>query len=253
MKDALGAVQSVLVLGGSSEIGVAVARALAGPRHARVILAGRHPDALEDAAADVKRAGAASVDLLTFDALATDTHQAFVEDVAQRFGDIDVAVIAFGVLGDQEAAEKDPAAALEIANTNYTGVVSIAIPLAQQFRTQGHGTIVLLSTVAGERARRSNFIYGSSKAGADAFAQGLSDALVGSGASVLVVRPGFVRTKMTAGMKAAPLSTTPEAVADVVVRGLQRGDHTVWAPAPLRWVMTILRHVPRPVFRRLPI
>lgn len=253
MKDALGAVQSVLILGGSSEIGVATARALAGPRHARVVLAGRNPAALQQARAEVERAGASSVDVVAFDALATDTHQAFVDDVAERMGDIDVAVLAFGVLGDQEAAEKDAAAALEIVGTNYTGVVSVAIPLAQRLRDQGHGTIVLLSTVAGERPRRSNFIYGSSKAGADAFAQGLSDALVGTGVDVLVVRPGFVKTKMTAGMKAAPLSTTPEAVADVVVAGLQKRNHTVWAPAPLRWVMVVLRHLPRPVFRRLPI
>jgi decaprenylphospho-beta-D-erythro-pentofuranosid-2-ulose 2-reductase len=123
--------------------------------------------------------------------------------------------------------------------------------VARQFRRQGHGTLLVLSSVAGERARRANFVYGSSKAGLDSFSQGLGDALVGSGARVVVVRPGFVHTKMTAGMKAAPLSTTPEAVADAVVRGLEKGDEIIWAPAPLRFVMSAMRHLPRPVFRKI--
>ena len=113
--------------------------------------------------------------------------------------------------------------------------------------------VVLLSSVAGERARRSNFVYGSSKAGADAFYQGLGDRLAGTGVKVMVVRPGFVTTKMTAGLEPAPLSTTPEAVARAVTHGLERGRDTVWVPTTLRFVMSGLRHLPRPVFRRLNI
>ena len=120
-------------------------------------------------------------------------------------------------------------------------------------RAQGHGTIVALSSVAGERARRSNFVYGSSKAGMDAFFQGLGDSLVGSGVKVMIVRPGFVHTKMTTGMDPAPLSTTADAVAAAIVRGLARGSETVWVPSTLRYVMSVLRHVPRPIFRKLPI
>jgi decaprenylphospho-beta-D-erythro-pentofuranosid-2-ulose 2-reductase len=116
---------------------------------------------------------------------------------------------------------------------------------------QGHGTIVVLSSVAGERVRASNFVYGASKAGLDGFAQGLGDSLRGTGVEVLVVRPGFVHTRMTAGLDAAPLATTPEAVAKAVVEGLARGSHTVWVPAALRFVMIALRHLPRPIFRRL--
>jgi decaprenylphospho-beta-D-erythro-pentofuranosid-2-ulose 2-reductase len=107
--------------------------------------------------------------------------------------------------------------------------------------------------VAGERVRKANFIYGSSKAGMDGFYQGLGDSLVGSGVRVMIVRPGFVKTKMTEGMEAAPLSTTPEAVADAIQRGLARGAEIVWVPGALRYVMSILRHVPRPIFRRLPV
>ena len=125
--------------------------------------------------------------------------------------------------------------------------------IVERLRAQGHGTIVALSSVAGERARRSNFVYGSSKAGMDTFLQGLADSLVGSGVRVMIVRPGFVHTKMTAGMEPAPLSTTAEAVADAIVRGLARGSEIVWVPPALRFVMSALRHVPRAIFRRLPI
>ena len=253
VKDALGAVQNVAVFGGSSEIGIAIAKTLAAPRQAHVVLAGRDTEALEKAAAEVREAGASTVDIVPFDADATDTHEEALVQVLSHVGDIDVAVIAFGVLGNQEEGENDPRAALRIAHTNYVGAMSICLQLAWRMKQQGHGTIVVMSSVAGERARRSNFIYGSSKAGIDTFAQGLSDALEGTGASVLVVRPGFVKTKMTAGMEPAPLSVSADEVAAIVARGLQRGDHTVWVPAPMRWVMAVLRHLPRPIFRRLPI
>ena len=127
----------------------------------------------------------------------------------------------------------------------------MALPAARRLRAQGHGTLVVLSSVAAERARRANFVYGSSKAGLDAFCQGLGDSLVGTGVRVVVVRPGFVHTKMTAGHKPAPLSTTPDAVADVVVRGLEKGAETIWAPPPLRFVMSGMRHLPRPLWRRI--
>jgi len=162
-------------------------------------------------------------------------------------------VIAFGVLGDAEVAERDASTALEIVQTNFTGAVSVAIPLAQRLQAQGHGTLVVLSSVAGERVRKANFVYGSSKAGVDGFFQGLGDRLVGSGVHVMIVRPGFVRTKMTAGMKEAPFTTTPAQVATAVAAALGRDTEIIWVPAPLRWVMAVLRHVPRPIFRRLPL
>jgi decaprenylphospho-beta-D-erythro-pentofuranosid-2-ulose 2-reductase len=252
MKDALGSVQSVLVLGGGSDIAQATLRELVKSRTRTIVLAARDPGALEPAAAELRAAGA-TVATLSFDARDTASHEAFVDGVFQRFGDIDVALLAFGVLGDQEEAEHDGRAAVDIAEVNYVGSVSVAVPIAQRMRTQGHGTIVALSSVAGERARRSNFVYGSSKAGMDAFFQGLGDSLVGTGVKVMIVRPGFVHTKMTEGMDAAPLSTTPDAVADAIVHGLARGRETVWVPSTLRYVMSMLRHVPRPVFRKLPL
>jgi decaprenylphospho-beta-D-erythro-pentofuranosid-2-ulose 2-reductase len=253
MQDSLGAVQSVLVLGGGSDIARATLRELVRRRARTIVLAARDPASLAPIADELRVAGATTVETRAFDALDTKAHEALIDDVFTRFGDIDLALLTFGVLGDQEQAERDAATAVDIAEVNYVGAVSVAVPLAQKMRAQGHGTIVVLSSVAGERARRSNFVYGSSKAGADAFFQGLGDSLVGTGVKVMVVRPGFVHTKMTAGMDAAPLSTTPEAVAVAIVRGLERSSETVWVPPALRYVMSALRHVPRPIFRKLPI
>ena len=251
MNDALGSPQSVLLLGGSSEIGLAITRRLVQRRAKTVILAGRDPEALKPAADDLRAAGAETVDVVAFDALATDGHDAFVDDVFARHGDIDLVLVAFGILGDQEEAERDTGAALAVLRTNFVGAASVALPAARRLRAQGHGTLVVLSSVAAERARRANFVYGASKAGLDAFCQGLGDSLVGTGVRVVVVRPGFVHTKMTAGRKPAPLSTTPDAVADAVVRGLEKGAETIWAPPPLRFVMSGMRHLPRPLWRRI--
>jgi decaprenylphospho-beta-D-erythro-pentofuranosid-2-ulose 2-reductase len=253
VQDALGSVQSVLVLGGGSDIALATVRRLVSRRARRVVLAARRPEELEAASKELEALGAEQVDAVAFDADATDTHAAFVDDVFERLGDVDLVLVAFGVLGDQAVAEVDAAAALEIARVNYLGAVSVTVPIAQKLREQGHGTIVALSTVAGERVRKANFVYGSSKAGMDSFYQGLGDSLVGSGVRVMIVRPGFVKTKMTEGMDAAPLSTTPEAVADAIQRGLARGAEIVWVPGALRYVMSVLRHLPRPIFRRLPV
>lgn len=253
MQDALGAVQSVLVLGGGSDIALATCRTLAERRARTVVLAARHPEALATTAEQLEEAGATTVETVAFDATATETHDAFVADVFDRFGDFDLVLLAFGVLGDQDRAEREGAAAVELARVNYVGAVSVAVPVAQRLRVQGHGTLVALSSVAGERARRSNFVYGSTKAGMDAFLQGLADSLEGTGARVMIVRPGFVHTKMTKGLEPAPLSTTPEAVAVAIAKGLARGAHIVWVPPTLRWVMSGLRHLPRAVFRRLPL
>ncbi|KAA6214402.1 decaprenylphospho-beta-D-erythro-pentofuranosid-2-ulose 2-reductase [Streptomyces albofaciens JCM 4342] len=251
MKDAFGSPQSLLVLGGTSEIALATARRLIARRTRTVWLAGRPSPALEDAAGRLRSLGA-EVRTVPFDALDTGGHEEALGKVFAE-GDIDVVLLAFGVLGDQERAEAEPAEAVRIAGTNYTGAVSAGLVCARSLRVQGHGSLVVLSSVAGERARRSNFVYGSSKAGLDAFAQGLGDALYGTGVHVMVVRPGFVRTKMTAGLAAAPLATTAEAVAEAVEAGLRRRSEVVWVPGVLRPVMALLRHMPQAIFRKLPV
>ncbi len=251
MKDGLGDVQSVLLLGGSSDIGLAITRRLAAPRRAAVVLAGRNRPALESAAAGLRDRGAGRVEVVTFDALDTAGHDQVVEQSVGLVGDLDVVVVAFGLLGNQDADEAGGEGAVRLASVNYVGAVSISLAVARRLRTQGHGTLVVLSSVAGERVRRANYIYGSSKAGLDGFAQGLGDSLHGSGARVLIVRPGFVTTKMTAGMKPPPLSTTPEAVAAATETALHQDREIIWVPGLLRWVMLAIRHLPRPLFRRL--
>jgi decaprenylphospho-beta-D-erythro-pentofuranosid-2-ulose 2-reductase len=261
--NALGSPQSLLLIGGTSEIGLATAERWLEGGPVRVVLAGRQSPRLADAAARLERAGA-RVETVEFDARDAGGH-AEGGDAAERSstvgavrkafagGDIDVALVAFGLLGDQEKAWQDIDVAVELAEVNYVAAVSVGVALSAEFRRQGHGHLVALSSVAGERARRSNFVYGSTKAGLDAFYTGLTEALRGEGIGVTVVRPGFVHTKMTAGMDAAPLSTTPEKVAEVITSAVASGKELVWAPAPLRAVMSVLRHIPRPIFRRLPV
>lgn len=248
--NALGQPDAVLILGGTSDIGAAVLARFVATGTRRVVLAGRDESAMAARAAALP--GRVTTELVAFDALDTDAHAATLAKVFAA-GDIDVVVLAFGLLGDQERAEADPDHAVAVARVNYVGAVSASLHVAAHFRRQGHGTLVVLSSVAGERVRRSNFVYGSTKAGLDGFAQGLQDSLVGSGGQVIIVRPGFVQNSMTAHLATPPLSTTPEAVADAVVRALERRTAVVWVPRVLRVVMSVLRHLPRAVFRRLPL
>lgn len=252
MKNAFGDPQTIVLLGGTSDIGLAIVDRLTTSSTRTIVLAGRNPERMADLA-QRRRAPELTVETVTFDALDTRTHADLVRELAERYGDLDVVVMAFGVLGDQATFDDDPAAAADAAQVNFGGAVSAGLAVGQQLRAQGHGALVVLSSVAGERVRKANFVYGSTKAGLDGFAQGLGDALAGTGASVLVVRPGFVHSKMTAGMKSAPFATTPEKVAEAVARGLRRGSRTVWVPGTLRPVFSVFRHLPGAVWRRLPL
>jgi decaprenylphospho-beta-D-erythro-pentofuranosid-2-ulose 2-reductase len=250
VKDALGSVQSVLVLGGTSDIAGATVKALTADRARVITLAARRPERLDDLALALKELGATDVRQLAFDADDLDSHPAFVDE-AFAAGDIDLVLVAFGVLGDADRTRVARDAALQVLHTNVMGSVSVLMPVVERLRAQGHGTIVVLSSVAGERVRKSNFPYGASKAAIDGFCSGLADYLHGTGVHVMIVRPGFVVDKMTAGLEPAPMSTTPEKVAEVIVDGLRKGADIVWAPPPLRWVFAGLRHLPRALFRRL--
>jgi len=250
MRNAVGAVESLLVLGGTSEIALATARCLVEQGCRRVILACRDVDGGKAAGQVLADLGAEQVDVVAFDADRPATHGEVIDE-AFADGDVDLVLMAFGVLGDQEHFDDDPVAAADAVTTNYTGAVSSGLAVAGHLRAQGHGTLVVLSSVAGERARQTNYVYGSSKAGLDSFAQGLGDSLVGDGVDVMIVRPGFVRSRMTAGMEAQPFATTPDAVALAVQQGLARRRSVVWVPGVLRWVFMIMRHLPRPVWRRI--
>ena len=251
MIDALGSVGSLLLVGGTSDIAVATARRYLQERPLRVVVAARETPR-RAAVADELRAAGATVEVVDFDADDPGSPKRMVAEAAAG-GDIDVAVVAFGQLGVQAELAGDPEAVAALGRVNYVAPVVVGTVLANQMRHQGHGVIVAMSSVAGERPRASNFVYGSTKAGFDAFFSGLGDSLKGAGVDVLVVRPGFVRSKMTEGLQDAPLATTPEAVADAIVTGIRRGRHTVWVPGAMRWVMSGLRHTPRAIFRRLPV
>lgn len=257
--DATGNPQTILLLGGTSEIALAIAERYLRNARARVILADLPGHPRKDAATQqLLKAGAKAVDWLDFDALDTDSHPAVI-DAAFADGDVDVAVVAFGLLGDAEELWQNQRKAVQIAGINYTAAVSVGVLLGEKMRAQGSGRIIAMSSAAGERVRRSNFVYGSTKAGLDGFYLGLGEALREFGVRVLVIRPGQVRTTTTiehwkaTGAKEAPFTVDKEDVAELAVTASNKGKDLIWAPGPFRFVMMVLRHIPRPIFRKLPI
>lgn len=240
----------VVIFGGRSEIGIELATRLA--PGATVVLAARRAGELTEQIAAVSAAGAAAVHVAEFDADALDSHGPLVDAIIAAHGPIGTAVLAFGILGDQARAEKDAAHAAAIVHTDFVAQVSLLTVLSTTMQAAGAGRVVVFSSVAGVRARRANYVYGSAKMGLDGFAAGLTDALHGTGVQVLLVRPGFVIGRMTEGMSPAPLSSTPQQVADATARALRRGRGAVWVPAPLGLLAFAFRMTPRFIWRRLP-
>lgn len=241
----------VVIFGGRSEIGLAVAQRLAPGR--TVVLATRPGRDTSALAAPLQQAGAAAVEVLDFDADDLDSHSRVVADVESRIGEIDIAVLAFGILGDQEVAERDSAAAARILHTDFVAQAALLTVLAGRMKPRRRGVLVAFSSVAGQRVRRANYVYGSAKAGLDGFASGMADALHGTGVTLVIPRPGFVIGRMTEGMDPAPFSSTPDQVADAVVeRVLDRRAGVVWIPWQLRVMFAVARLVPQPVWRRMP-
>lgn len=236
----------LIVFGGTSEIALAIVGALGWPAATEVILAGRDEQRLAAAGKELPY----QVRTMPFDALDTGSHQALVDAVFDQ-GPVDLVISAAGLLIPQPEAERDVRRAAQMVQTNFTGHVTTLLAAAGRMRAQGHGTIVVLSSVAAVRPRKANFVYGSAKAGLDAFARGLTDALHGTGVRVLLVRPGFVTGRMTAGMDPAPLATTPEQVGRATAAALRGRRAAVWVPAPLAGMALALRLVPRPAWRRV--
>lgn len=235
-RDAFGRPQTVLLLGGDSDIGMAIVERMVEAGARTVILAGRTREGVSELDAEVDRR--------YFDASETTSHRGFFKAVFADHPSIDVVITAFGVLRDQGEVEDDPGGAVEMAEVNYVGAASAILHTVRHLRRQGSGDLVLLSSVAGVTPRRSNFVYGSTKAAIDFLAKGLASSLDDTGVHVLVVRPGFVRTKMTRGMPSRPFAVSPETVARAVTDGLARRDRVIWVPGVLRWVMAVLRILP---------
>ena len=252
MNDAFGHPQSVVVLGGTSEIAREIMALLVADRCRTVVLAGRDEDALEHVGKALRGAGAKAVETVTFDATEVERAEA---TVAQCFeaaeGHVDLVIMAVGELGQQLSDENDVDRIARMVTVNFTWPVAALTAVSARLRAQGHGTIVVLSSVAGVRVRRANFIYGSAKAGLDAYAQGLAESLRDSGVSVHIVRPGFVITKMTRGRPAAVFAVEPDVVAAAVVQGMERGQRVIWTPTVLRVVFLFFRLLPHSVWRRL--
>ncbi len=246
MLDQLGRPGRVLLLGGTSEIGLAILAALRAPAGTEVLLAGR----------DEQRLAAAGKELpfrcttIGYDALVADSQRAVV-DAAFAGGPVDLVIAATGVLTAQDEVDRDPALAARMIETNFTSHVTTLLAAAGRMRAQRHGTIVVLSSVAAIRPRRANFVYGAAKAGLDAFARGLSDALAGTGVRVVLVRPGFVTGRMTAGMSPAPLASSPAEVGEAVAAALEGTAALVWVPRAVAGAAAVMRLVPRPLWRRM--
>lgn len=255
MENAVGEYQNIVLLGGRSEIGAAIASRVASPFTKHIVLAGRNMTSVDVVSFEERLAkkglGSITVSAQHFDAVDASSHTSFFENLG--LGSIDLVIVAFGRLGVQDEMRGDPALAAELTAVNMAGVMSSGLACASSMERQGHGHIVFVSSVAGVRVRRSNFIYGATKAGMDAFAQGLGDDLAASGVKVTIVRPGFVRTAMTRGLEPAPLAVDPETVADRVAEGMRKGARVIWAPGILRIVFALFKILPTPIWRRLPI
>jgi NAD(P)-dependent dehydrogenase (short-subunit alcohol dehydrogenase family) len=273
----------IVIFGGRSEIGLELATRLASG--ATVLLLARRADKLDDEVAAVREAGAAAVHVGEFDADDLASHAPLVESIVAEHGPIGTAVLAFGILGDQNRAEKDPGHAAAIIHTDFVAQASLLTVLANAMqsaraasigderlarrasigdewlarrasigdeRLARRASIVVFSSVAGVRVRRANYVYGSAKAGLDGFCSGLADALHGTGVHLLVVRPGFVIGRMTEGMTPAPFSSTPGQVATATAGALAKRRRTVWVPWALRPMFAGLRLLPQFVWRRMP-
>jgi short-subunit dehydrogenase len=240
----------VVVFGGRSEIGAELAVRLA--PGATMVLTTRGGHSLEHQVSALRAAGAAAVHVKAFDADDLASHSPLLDEITGEHGPIGTAVLAFGILGDQARAEADVGQAVAVVHTDYVAQVSLLTLLAQRMRVARHGRIVVFSSVAGGRVRRANYVYGSAKAGLDGFASGLADALHGSGVQLLIVRPGFVIGRMTAGMDPAPFSSTPAQVADATARALATGKSEVWVPWAMRPLIFAMQFVPRSMWRRMP-
>ena len=242
----------VLVVGGGSDIAAAtVARLarIAGNGRLSVVLAARDVDAASATMSSV--APGVNVVARRWDATQVARHQAFIDDVFDRHGPFDLVLCAVGMLGHHAGRGVGPVEVDLMIRTNFSGPAAALSAVADRMAARRHGSIVVLSSIAGARARRSNYVYGSSKAGLDSFAQGLGDALVGTGVEVIVVRPGFVRSKMTDGLDPAPFSRRPGDVAEAVIGALGGGSTIVWVPRTLGVIMGALRHAPRPLWQRV--
>ncbi len=242
--------RKILILGATSAIASKTALILAQEGHA-LFLAGRNEASLRDVSEQLTQAGAGSVSHFVVDLSDTETHEALLQDAASSLQGIDTVLLAYGTLGDQRACEQDWALAHAEINTNFTSAASLLSRIANRFQDQGSGCIVAISSVAGDRGRGSNYIYGASKGALSLFLQGLRNRLYKHGVQVVTVKPGFVSTPMTAHLKQGPLFVEPDVVAKGIVRAMKKGKNVVYLPLRWRLIMIIIKSIPEWIFKRL--
>lgn len=242
--------KKILIIGATSAIAEATARLWAA-RGAALFLVGRNTGRLDAVAADLRVRGAASVDCYAMDACDTSVHAAMLEAANNALGGLDVALIAHGSLPDQKACEVSVELTLKEIETNALSVIALATRLAETFEKQGSGTLAVISSVAGDRGRQSNYVYGAAKGMVSLFLQGLRNRLAKKGVQVLTIKPGFVDTPMTASFPKGALWAKPEAIARGIVRAVERGSDEVYLPGFWRLIMLIIRHIPERIFKKL--
>jgi decaprenylphospho-beta-D-erythro-pentofuranosid-2-ulose 2-reductase len=238
----------ILVLGATSAIAMAVMRQLVTPS-AHFFVVARSKEKLTAVAQDLLVRGALRVDMVVADLDDTQAHGQMLAVATSQLGTVDLALLAHGVLGDQAAAEQDYFAAEPILVTNFLSAVSLLTWLANYCDSQGRGTLAVISSVAGDRGRKSNYVYGASKAGLDAFLSGLRNRCDRSGVQVLTVKPGFVATPMTAHVPKNRLFATPEQVAHGILKAIRTGKDVVYVPWFWRPIMAIIKAVPERIFK----
>jgi len=252
MDNAFGQPQRVIVLGASSDIARAITKKLVDARAHTVILAGRDQSRLDAAAAEAREFGATTVTTTLFDA---ENPASAADTVAQSFvaaaGTVDLVIIAVGQLGSQMADEVSPNATLRMMSVNFTWPVVALTEIRNRLVAQGSGRILVISSVGAVRVRRTAYLYGGAKAGLDRLCDGLADSLEGTGVTLQILRPGAVRTRMTAGLPEVPFTTGVNEVAEYVMAGLSGSQRVIWSPPVLKYVYAVLRHLPRPVWRKI--
>ena len=242
--------KKVIVLGATSAIAQATVRLLAA-RGASLYLVGRNTENLEAVAKDAATRGAAKVESRAVDLNDFDAHEGLVDAAYSALGGLDGVVLAHGVLGDQSEAQKSWAATEAVLRTNFLSAVSLLTVLANRFEAQQAGTIVVISSVAGDRGRQSNYVYGASKGALNVFLQGLRNRLAKAGVAVVTVKPGFVDTPMTADLKKNALFASPEKVARGILRAADGRKNEVYVPGIWALIMLIIRTIPEGIFKKL--
>ncbi len=240
----------ILIVGATSAIAQATARKLA-ERGERLFLAGRNGDRLAAIAEDLTVHGADRVGTVVIDADHTARHGELLDTAKAHMDGLDTVLIAHGTLPDQAACAESWETARQALETNFLNVAALLTELANRFEAQGHGTLCVIGSVAGDRGRQSNYVYGTAKGALALFLQGLRNRLAPAGVRVVTVKPGFVDTPMTAHLPKGPLWATPEQLAKGIVKALETGPEVVYLPGFWRLIMWVIRLIPEPVFKRL--